>query len=782
MKSRIAGGRVPSGSGRRVGHPRPSGTVLKVGSDFYVLASSLGSRRSTSVLTDGRSFSIFDAGGDIVESPLEALGFFHRDTRYLSRFELRIAGQTPYYLNSFLSDDKAQLRVNLTNPDLGKNGDIIEFPRNSIQVERAWALAQATLVHRLVVRNFARSAITLALDFTFGVDFADLFEVRGVKRKRHGQTLKPALHRDRVEFYYRGLDRATRRTAIRFDPPPLHLDAHHAAFKLALEPDAAATLEVCVTGGADSDPAHGSPPPVALGATGHHPVAAARPAPARGRAARTNPGADGVTNFAGALSVRHAEISALQRGATQLSASNEILDNLLRRSQCDLTSIIARGADGTFIMAGIPWFATLFGRDSILTALSILPFNPSVAAGTLRTLARFQGTEVNPDRDEQPGKIIHEMRSGEMAVTGEIPFGRYYGSVDSTPLFLWLYGRYVAATGDLKLANELWPNVERALAWIDNYGDVDHDGYVEYIRETPRGLSNQGWKDSFDSISHADGTLARAPIALAEVQGYVYAAYIAIADVASRLNRNAVATRLADRAQALRTNFTRDFWLEPESTVALALDADKRPCRVMTSNAAHAMACGLLDRDREAALAPRLLAADMFSGWGVRTLSANEKRYNPMSYHNGSIWPHDNAIAAMALARIPGRAGALRILEGLFDAAVHLDSGSLPELFCGFPREPRLGPVPYPVACHPQAWAAASVFLILQAILGLEVHGFDRRLVIDSPVLPDKLEWLMVDGLAVGNGAASFLVRGTPRGASVEISDKRGPITIEVKT
>jgi glycogen debranching enzyme len=367
-----------------------------------------------------------------------------------------------------------------------------------------------------------------------------------------------------------------------------------------------------------------------------------------------------------------------------------------------------------------------------------------------------------------------------MAATGEVPFGRYYGSVDSTPLFLWLYGRYVSATGDRKLAEELWPNAERALEWIKRWGDRDGDGYVEYMRETRGGLVNQGWKDSLDAISHADGTLARAPIALCEVQGYVYAAYRSLAEVAARLGNQAIAEELEQRAVELRASFARDFWLEAEGTVALALDAEKRPCRVMTSNAAHCLAAGLLDEPKAAALAGRLLADDMFSGWGVRTLSARERRYNPMSYHNGSVWPHDNAIAAMGLASVDGREGIFRILDGLLSAAVQLNTGSLPELFCGFPREPRLGPVPYPVACHPQAWSAASVFMILQAMLGIRVMGFERRLVLDSPSLPSWLDWLRIENMPVGDGTVSFDVRRTANVAAIEVTEKRGPVLVEV--
>ncbi|MGH7914853.1 MAG: amylo-alpha-1,6-glucosidase [Candidatus Binataceae bacterium] len=487
-------------------------------------------------------------------------------------------------------------------------------------------------------------------------------------------------------------------------------------------------------------------------------------------------------NYGSALARRHGEIGASQTQWARFSASSPSFDDLLRRSMADLTSIISHTSEGTFMMAGIPWFATLFGRDSIITTMSILPFNPDIAIGTLRMLAKLQGSQVDEVRDEQPGKIVHEIRGGEMAATGEVPFGRYYGSVDSTPLFLWLLGRCVAVTGNLALGEELWPNAERALEWIKRWGDRDGDGYVEYIRETPRGLANQGWKDSFDAISHADGELARPPIALAEVQGYVYAAYTSMAEVAARLGRRDQAIDLTGKAESLKKSFSRDFWLEPERMIALALDGEKRPCRVMTSNPAHCLAVGLLNDNQAAALSERLLADDMFSGWGIRTLSAKERRYNPMSYHNGSVWPHDNAIAATGLARYGNVAGALRILEGLFDASVHLDSASLPELFCGFPRQEGLGPLPYPVACCPQAWSAASVFSTLQATLGLKVMGFQRRVLIDSPVMPPWLEWLRIEDLRVGDDAISLMLRRAVDGAvMVEILENRNSISVEIR-
>jgi glycogen debranching enzyme len=731
---------------RRREAKQESRTVIQVGSEFYIHASSLTSRRATRVLVNGHSFAVFEVGGDILESPLEPLGLFYRDTRYLSRFELKIAGETPYYLNSYTSRENAQLRINLSNPDLGFHGAAIELPRNSIEIERNWVIAGPAIFHKVTLINYARMPIEIPLDFLVGVDFADLFELRGFKRARRGDYFDPQIDRSGIDFSYRGLDGKARSTQIVFAPEPIELDGERASFLFTLEPDEKKEIEVRIVCHEDS------------------------------RAGNRLP-----VRFEDALQQRRSDIGRFDNGWCHITSSNELLNSLLRRSSADLTSLIQFAPEGTFIMAGIPWFATLFGRDSILTALSTLPFNPALTVGTLKTLASLQGSSVNEARDEQPGKIVHEIRGGELAATGEIPFSRYYGTVDATPLFLWLLGRYVAATGDLGLADELWNSVERALEWIERWGDRDGDTYVEYLRETPHGLANQGWKDSFDAISHRDGSLARAPIALCEVQGYVYAAYNTLVDAAQRLGHDRLAARLAERAELLKTRFCQDFWLDQERTVALALDADKQPCRVMASNAAHCLATGLLDRQRGEALADRLLSDEMFTGWGVRTLSARELRYNPMSYHNGSLWPHDNALVAAAFAAVNRRDGVLRILNGLMHAADQLNTGSLPELFCGFPREERLGPVPYPVACHPQAWSAASIFMLIQAMLGIQVMGFDRRLVIDVPAMPQWLDWLKIENLKVGDCAISFLVRRTAEVPAIEILARRGPVTVELR-
>ncbi|HKD69718.1 MAG TPA: glycogen debranching N-terminal domain-containing protein [Candidatus Binataceae bacterium] len=724
--------------------------MLKVGADYYVLASSVAAYRATRTLAEGETFAVFELGGDFAESPLGSCGLFHRDARHLSRIEMRIAAKPAVVLNSYLSADNAELFVNLTNPDLYRDAETVWLPRGSVQIERSWALSAASLFGRVRLRNFSRFAILLEIKFLFGADFADLFEVRGVKRKRRGKFFDPVVAQDSVRLCYRGRDNQTRTTLISFAPTPDELQSGSALFSISLDPEQSAVLDLRV--GCSWEAVSAAPP-------------------------RRN-----ILDIDGALNQRRTELADRRAAWARITTSSAPLNALIERSIADLTTIVSLGQNGgTFFMAGIPWFATLFGRDSILTALSVLPFNPEIASGTLQMLAALQGTRVDDTRDEQPGKIIHEMRLGEMSAVGEVPFARYYGSVDSTPLFLWLLGSYVEATADIELAEQLWPAAERALEWIKNFGDRDGDGFVEYYRKTSRGLANQGWKDSFDAISHADGQLARAPIALAEVQGYVFAAYRTIAQLAQRLGRPNVAAELLERAGALQENFVRHFWIDGRGTVALALDCDKRPCQVVASNAGHCLAVGLLDPGRAAATAERLLFPEMFSGWGVRTLARNERRYNPMSYHNGSVWPHDNAFAAAGLARAGEHKGVHQILEGLVQAAVHLKTGSLPELFCGLPRQPGLEPVPYPVACQPQAWSAASIFLVLSSMLGLQVAGRERQINVISPSMPEWLDWIKIENLKTGGDeSVSVAFERTEHAVGIEVLEKRGA-SVDIK-
>jgi glycogen debranching enzyme len=421
----------------------------------------------------------------------------------------------------------------------------------------------------------------------------------------------------------------------------------------------------------------------------------------------------------------------------------------------------------------------MFGRDGILTAFETLTFSPSLAAGTLRALAALQGRIHDPIRDEEAGKILHEMRAGEMAATGEVPFGRYYGSVDSTPLFLCLLGAYADRTADLALVNELWPAATAAMEWIER--SLDARGYLTYERRTPKGLVNQGWKDSHDSISHADGRLAEPPIALSEVQGYVYGARTALASLSQRLGRAAEAESWTARAATLCESFERDFWMAEENCYALALDRDGQPCRVVSTNAGHCLASGIATRERAAEVVARLMRDDCFCGWGVRTLSAGARRFNPISYHNGSVWPHDNAILAAGFARYGFGRRAADIMDGLFAASVRLDERRLPELFCGFSRSQCADPVPYPVACRPQAWAAGSVFLLLRAVLGLNVDAWKRRVTFSAAVLPDGIDYIDIRGLRVNDASLDLRIRRGGRAASVEVLERSGEIDVIVR-
>ncbi|HZC47058.1 MAG TPA: glycogen debranching N-terminal domain-containing protein, partial [Candidatus Acidoferrum sp.] len=403
----------------------PAQSVRRIGSDYYVLASSLASRRVTRVLADGRSFAVFETAGDIVDSPVEAQGFFHSDTRHLSRFEMLTAGTEPYFLNSYLSDDRAQVRATLTNADLGERGTASWLPRNSIRILRGWVLDGPALHHLVALRNYAGAAVDIEIEFFYAVDFADVFEVRGIRRERHGEMLDPLIDGNRVKLRYRGLDDVERSTEIRFDTTPYEINQQRAVYMIHLDPEESLRLECRITAEGPSLPG---------GMSNHR-----------------------AENFSSALADRQSDLAKFRDGWTGISASNNEFASMVGRAAVDLTSLVSQDDHGAFIMAGVPWFATIFGRDSIITALSILPFHPDIAARTLRTLARFQGTTVDEARDEQPGKIVHEIRHGEMAATGEVPFGRYYGSVDATPLFLWLYGRCIESSGDLELARELWP-------------------------------------------------------------------------------------------------------------------------------------------------------------------------------------------------------------------------------------------------------------------------------------------------------------------------------------
>lgn len=699
---------------------------------FYITARGQASR-SRRTLKHGDTFIVLDSHGDLGASAGGQDGLFYRDTRFLSYFEIVIDGLQPLLLGSNVRDDNSLLTVELTNPDIFADGELV-IPKDNVHITRNIFIWRNTAYQRVTFKNYAEVPVSLRATAYFGNDFADIFEVRGMRRTRRGVVNRRVAGQDTVVMNYIGLDKKSRRTTMMLDPAPTEISTNSASYKISLEPDQESAF--FLTAGCDQQ--------------------------AEERPARF------ITGF---LAARR-ELRTPGRSAAHVETSNVLFNEIISRSMADMSMLLTDTPDGQYPYAGIPWFSTTFGRDGLITAMQLLWCNPSIAKGVLRRLARFQATEYNAESDAQPGKILHEMRGGEMAALGEVPFAHYYGSVDSTPLFLVLLGRYVERTGDMDTLRELWPAAEKALQWIDGPGDPDGDGFVEYHRATEDGLANQCWKDSHDSVFHQDGRLAKGPLALCEVQGYVYEAKRRAARCARLLGHYDRSQQLGSEAERLAERFEEAFWLPDLNTYALALDGTKAPCRVRSSNVGHLLFSGIVRPDKGAILASELLRPRFFSGWGIRTIANDEARYNPMSYHNGSIWPHDNSLIALGLARYGASAAVDEVFKGIVQAASYMDLRRLPELFCGFQRAKGRGPTLYPVACLPQAWASGTPFALLEAALGFEFDPAAREIRMRNPRLPDFIDEINIRNLQLRGSSVDFTVR--RHGSDVSVRPLRG--------
>jgi glycogen debranching enzyme len=688
-----------------------------VNDQYYILATSARATGRSAVLKCGDTFAVFDRTGDI-GGPDEH-GLYHDGTRHLSMLTLSVGHDLPLLLSSRTSSSNELFGADLTNPDV-LEGDVITLHRDLVHIFRSRFLTEGHAYERIRLVNYSQQRVSLEVSIQLAADFVDIFEVRGTRRARRGTQLPTRVEATTVELAYHGLDDLVRRTRVTFDPAPVGLTESSATYTIALDPHESTVAEITVMCAATVGPA--DPP------------------------------------FDAAFALVEQRSRRLQSEYARVSTSNQQFNGWINQSLADVRLMTSDTHYGPYPYAGVPWFSTAFGRDGIITALEMLWVNPRLARGVLQFLAATQAETISVEQDAEPGKILHETRGGEMAALGEVPFGRYYGSVDATPLFVILAYEYYRRTADLGFITSIWSNIERALGWMHDYGDVDRDGFLEYQRRTPNGLVQQGWKDSQDSVFHDDGMLAEPPIALCEVQGYAFAAWKGASALARALGNTEQSDTFSARASAVRERFESAFWIEEIGTYALALDGAKRPCIIRTSNPGHCLFTGIADPARARRVVESLMGPDLYSGWGIRTVGTREARYNPMAYHNGSVWPHDNALAAAGLGKYGFTEGVASIAEGIFDASLHVDLQRMPELFCGFRRRPGDGPTLYPVACAPQAWAAGAVFLILQSCLGLAIDAVESKVNISHARLPQVLDTVTVQGLTIAPGTSVDLL------------------------
>ncbi len=686
--------------------------IIRIEDQFYILANSV--EIQNRVLKSNELFAIFNNQGSIRPLGFENQGLYYEGTRFLSRLSMNLEDRQLLFLSSTVNKDNDSIAIDLTNTDIEFNGDII-LKRGTVHFFDSMFLDDQCCYKRIRIVNYGVDPVEFNFTFEFEADYADIFEVRGLLRKRRGRFHSPQiLDHNKITLIYEGLDNIFRRTHIEFSPTPMFIDSHSARFYIKLDPYKSTEIYLTV-------------------------LCQAQEAVVQRH------------TYDLALSHIKSKYTDMRSHYGYIETSNKQFNYWLERSTTDFFMMLTQTQHGLYPFAGIPWFSTVFGRDGIITAMEVLWLYPHIARSVLTYLAYYQAEDLNYEQDAEPGKILHEERKGEMANLKEIPFGCYYGSVDSTPLFLILCGYYYRRSGDLAFIEGLWPAIEKALDWCYRYGDADGDGFIEYERKAVKGgLIQQGWKDSEDSIFHHNGKIAAPPIALSEVQGYYYEAKIQIAYLAQALDKKKLANKLLTEAKDLQAKFEKQFWCEDIGTYALALDGNKQPCRVLSSNAGQCLFTGIASKPHARRIIEQLTEKSFFNGWGIRTIASSESRYNPMSYHNGSVWPHDNALIAYGMSRYGHKKAALKVLTGLFEASFFMDSHRLPELFCGFPRRPEEGPTLYPVACNPQSWSSVSVFMLLQSCLGLNVDGLKQKIDLISPALPDFLDYIKIHNLQVG--------------------------------
>lgn len=695
-------------------------------------------------------FFVARPDGSVPLKDSHGMGLYYHDCRYVNGYEIELAGRKPAQLSASSAQGAIGVFA-LTNSRIElMGGHVLDAEELGITWRRLIDNETPALRDRLYIQNFTLQALEFPVTLTIQSAFEDLFAVRGLLPKRLGTLHPPSWEGDRLCFSYDGKDGIVRTMTVYFDPPPTKRQRTTAEFVVRLSPRGQQRIDVTLVIGESKG---------------------------RAAASRSSPGPEDFSRLDSDL---ERETQAWMTHVTKVVTNGSALDQLMERSFRGLRVLRTHLGNETYFAAGVPWFVALFGRDSLITAWQMLAYHPRIAEQTLRLLAKYQGAKEDQWQDEQPGKILHELRIGEMANLSAIPHTPFYGTVDATPLFLMLIAEHAAWAGSLSLFDELRASIERALSWMDTYGDRHGEAYLTYTSRSKDKLINQGWKDSGDAIVNADGEVAVPPLALVEVQGYGYAAKLGIAELFKRAGDQDRADRLIREAQRLRERFNRDFWMEDEDCYALALQGDERPAAVISSNAGQALWTGIVDQDRAEQTIRRLMAEDMFNGWGVRTLSSKARAYNPIGYHLGTVWPHDNSILAAGFRRYGHDVDALRIFHGLFDAAYHFHAHQLPELFCGFGRTEYEVPISYPVACHPQAWASGALPFLLTTLLGLTPDGFEKRLRIKRPMLPNFLDRLELRRLHVGGAVVDLAFRRGTQGVDVDVVKLQGVLDIQV--